>query len=102
LKLYAILFFSLILSPVCSLREKQDRFAFSVIWDFDPKTATITNTWFGKSVINSLHEMNYEQAQKILDDDKSDLELFGEQEWNAIKKDLVLMRSIFRKLHVLK
>jgi hypothetical protein len=51
-------------------------------------------------VINSIHEMNYEQAQKILDQDKSDLELFGEHEWNNIRRDLLLMRTLFRKLHV--
>ncbi|KAI8980354.1 hypothetical protein BDB01DRAFT_797508 [Pilobolus umbonatus] len=51
---------------VCSLRHKVDRYAVSVIWTLDA-SYKITDTWFGRSVINSSCEMEYEQAQQLLD-----------------------------------
>ena len=43
----------LLTEVLCSLREKVDRLAFSVIWEIDPKTMTVVGTRFGKSIIHS-------------------------------------------------
>ncbi|KAF9362619.1 DIS3 mitotic control [Mortierella sp. NVP85] len=51
---------------LCSLRHRVDRYAMSVIWTLDSE-ANVINTWFGRTVIRSACEMEYEQAQQILD-----------------------------------
>ncbi|KAF9915077.1 DIS3 mitotic control [Lobosporangium transversale] len=51
---------------VCSLRHHVDRYAMSVIWILDHE-ANIIDAWFGRSVIRSACEMEYEQAQGLLD-----------------------------------
>lgn len=47
---------------LASLRENVDRPAVSVIWEFNPKMEVV-KTWFGRTVIRSCHELNYELAQ---------------------------------------
>lgn len=77
---------SVLSERVCSLRENVDRYAgmvdeaivyhfhhanemllVSVLWTMDSKTFEVKNTWFGRSVIRSSCEMEYEQAQQLLD-----------------------------------
>ncbi|KAF8938186.1 DIS3 mitotic control [Dissophora ornata] len=50
---------------VCSLRHHVDRYAMSVIWTLDSEANVIT-TWFGRTTIRSACEMEYEQAQGLL------------------------------------
>ncbi|KAI9485834.1 MAG: DIS3-like exonuclease 1-like protein [Benjaminiella poitrasii] len=57
---------SVLSERVCSLRHKVDRYAVSVIWTLN-KDYQILNIWFGRSIINSSCEMEYEQAQQLLD-----------------------------------
>jgi DIS3-like exonuclease 1 len=57
---------SVLSERVCSLRHKVDRYSVSVIWTMD-KNFKILNTWFGRTIINSSCEMEYEQAQQLLD-----------------------------------
>lgn len=57
---------SVLSERVCSLRHKVDRYAVSVIWTLD-KNMNIVDTWFGRTVINSSCEMEYDQAQQFLD-----------------------------------
>lgn len=52
----------LLTEVLCSLREKVDRLAFSVIWEVDPKSMTIVNTRFGKSIIHSRAALTYQMA----------------------------------------
>eukprot|EP00466_Bigelowiella_natans_P006573 jgi/Bigna1/135277/aug1.28_g9985 len=59
---------SMLSTDLCSLKEKVDRLAFSVIWEINP-TNEIVRTWFGKTVIHSKQALAYGDAQKILDDD---------------------------------
>ncbi|KAG0222836.1 hypothetical protein B0O80DRAFT_474034 [Mortierella sp. GBAus27b] len=51
---------------LCSLRHHVDRYAMSVIWTLDSE-ANVIDTWFGRTVIRSACEMEYEQAQSMLD-----------------------------------
>ena len=53
---------------LCSLVEKKERLAFSVLWEFDKDNLEIKNVKYGKSVIKSLAALEYGQAQKILND----------------------------------
>ncbi|KAF7730383.1 DIS3 mitotic control [Apophysomyces ossiformis] len=57
---------SVLSERVCSLRENVDRYAVSVIWSLD-KAYNILDTWFGRTIIRSSCEMEYEQAQQLLD-----------------------------------
>ncbi|KAI8334960.1 hypothetical protein BC941DRAFT_430785 [Chlamydoabsidia padenii] len=57
---------SVLSERVCSLRHNVDRYAVSVLWTID-KDYNIKDTWFGRSVIRSSCEMEYEQAQQLLD-----------------------------------
>ncbi|KAG2213959.1 hypothetical protein INT47_001229 [Mucor saturninus] len=57
---------SVLSERVCSLRHHVDRYSVSVIWTMD-KNHKVINTWFGRTIINSTCEMEYEQAQQLLD-----------------------------------
>ncbi|KAF9551474.1 DIS3 mitotic control [Mortierella hygrophila] len=50
---------------LCSLRHHVDRYAMSVMWTLDSE-ANVLTTWYGRSVIRSTCEMEYEQAQGLL------------------------------------
>ncbi|CAO3635100.1 unnamed protein product [Cunninghamella echinulata] len=57
---------SVLSERVCSLRENVDRYAVTVLWTLD-ESYNIIDTWFGRSIIRSSCEMEYEQAQQYLD-----------------------------------
>ncbi|XP_033115744.1 exosome complex exonuclease RRP44-like [Anneissia japonica] len=57
----------LLSSNLCSLREKEERFAFSCIWEMT-EDAEVVSTRFCKSVICSRSAYTYEQAQLKIDD----------------------------------
>lgn len=57
---------SVLSERICSLRHNVDRYAVSVIWTLD-KNYKVLDTWFGRSIIKSSCEMEYEQAQQLLD-----------------------------------
>jgi exosome complex exonuclease DIS3/RRP44 len=60
-------------TDLCSLKPNVERYAFSVLWELDPKTASIISSTFTKSVILSRHAFSYEAAQNQIDDpSKSD------------------------------
>eukprot|EP00004_Rigifila_ramosa_P023073 TRINITY_DN6420_c0_g1_i10.p1 TRINITY_DN6420_c0_g1~~TRINITY_DN6420_c0_g1_i10.p1 ORF type:complete len:986 (+),score=289.67 TRINITY_DN6420_c0_g1_i10:225-2960(+) len=51
---------------LCSLMSNVDRYAFSVIWQFNRK-GEIQSTWFGKTLIRSRASFAYDQAQQRLE-----------------------------------
>lgn len=51
---------------ICSLREKVDRCAFSVMYEVD-RNANILNTRFTRSVVRSVHSFSYGEAQALID-----------------------------------
>lgn len=53
-------------NDLCSLRPKEDRLAFSVVFEIDSE-AKIHNEWFGQTIIHSDKRFSYEEAQEILD-----------------------------------
>ena len=54
-------------SNLCSLREGEERLAFSVIWEMTP-AAEVVSTSFTKSIIKSRKAFTYAEAQMRIDD----------------------------------
>jgi len=51
---------------LCSLRPKEDKYTFSVVFTLDDKF-NIIGQWIGKTLIHSNHRFTYEEVQEILD-----------------------------------
>jgi ribonuclease R len=52
---------------LCSLRPKEDKLTFSVIFQITPK-AEVKQYWLGKTVIHSDHRFTYEDVQAIIEE----------------------------------
>ena len=61
-------------NKLCSLRPKEDKLTFSVVWEISPK-AEIKSRWIGRTIINSDFRLDYEQAQDIIEKKNTDNEL---------------------------
>ena len=55
---------------VCSLRPNEDKLCFSAVFNLD-HNGHIESEWFGRTVIHSDHRFTYEEAQCIIEWDKS-------------------------------
>ena len=53
-------------NKLCSLRPHEDKLTFSAVFEMTPK-AEIKSRWIGRTVINSDHRLDYEQAQAIIE-----------------------------------
>lgn len=51
---------------LCSLRPKEDKLAFSAVFEFNTK-GQIKKTWLGRTVIHSDHRFTYEEVQEIIE-----------------------------------
>ncbi|PRW57734.1 DIS3-like exonuclease 1 [Chlorella sorokiniana] len=58
---------ALLSEDLCSLRGGQDRYAVSVLWTLDADTFEVQDVWFGRTLIRSRYQLEYSQAQDILD-----------------------------------
>lgn len=56
---------------VCSLREGEDKFAFSAVFELNAK-AEVVGEWFGRTVIRSDRRFAYEEAQKVIEEQSGD------------------------------
>lgn len=63
-------------NDICSLKPHEPRLTFSAVFTMDDN-ATILNSWFGRTIINSDHRFTYESAQEVLDHPGKD-EKFGQ------------------------
>ena len=50
---------------LCSLNPHTDRLAFSVIWKIRP-SGEIVDEWIGRTIINSVAKLSYEDAQRFI------------------------------------
>ncbi|KAG5500358.1 hypothetical protein JKF63_03450 [Porcisia hertigi] len=57
----------LLTENLCSLVEAEDRYAFSILWEFDEKL-NVVRDWFGKTIIRSRGALYYGDAQRMIDD----------------------------------
>ena len=55
---------------LCSLRPHEDKLCFSVVFKID-QNGHVMDEWFGRTVIHSDHRFTYEEAQAIIEWDKS-------------------------------
>jgi exosome complex exonuclease DIS3/RRP44 len=64
----------LLTENLCSLVEAEDRYAFSILWEFD-ENLNVVRDWYGKTIIRSRGALYYGDAQRMIDDpaDKSDI-----------------------------
>lgn len=64
----------LLTENLCSLVEAEDRYAFSILWEFD-ENLNVVRDWFGKTIIRSRGALYYGDAQRMIDDpaDTSDI-----------------------------
>jgi len=77
---------------ICSLREKVDRVAFSVMWEITPE-AEIKSTEFCRTVICSRRAFTYGEAQQRIDDKSLDDDITQSlRALNSIAKQLRSMR----------
>ena len=58
-------------NKLCSLRPHEDKLTFSAVFEMTPK-AEIKSRWIGRTVINSDHRLDYEQAQEIIESASAD------------------------------
>ncbi|XP_049850382.1 uncharacterized protein LOC126322563 [Schistocerca gregaria] len=88
---------SILSEHICSLRRQLDRFAISIIWEMDPY-ANIVNTWYGRTLIRSSHELSYEQAQAILDHStiSPPLSYADKKSLALLRSDLLELRRLYR------
>lgn len=70
---------------LCSLRQDEEKLAFSSIFEIKPETGDVVDEWYGRTVINSNKRFTYEGAQQIIDDKSG---LYAEEllEFNRISK----------------
>lgn len=83
---------------VCSLRQHQDRFAFSVFWEFDKTTKEILRTWFARVVIRSAAELHYKLAQDIFDDKPPAADRRRLTDYDGIRTDIIQLVHLARVL----
>ncbi|KAF9287581.1 DIS3 mitotic control [Linnemannia elongata] len=81
---------------LCSLRHHVDRYAMSVMWTLDSE-ANVLTTWYGRSVIRSACEMEYEQAQGLLDG-KDVVPGLDAKLCKQLKPSVVLLAKTMRKV----
>jgi ribonuclease R len=58
-------------NQVCSLRPKEDKLCYSVVWEMDDH-ANMLNEWIGKTVINSSRRYAYEEVQAMIEGGEGD------------------------------
>jgi len=73
-------------NQLCSLRPKEDKLTFSVMFQFNEKFEII-HSWTGKTVIHSNHRFTYEEAQEIIEGKES-----------TFSKELNLLNNIAQSL----
>lgn len=76
--------------------QGKDRYAFSVIWTID-QLGEISDTWIGKTVINSSAVLSQQEIQDMID--FSDTDDVSEKETSRILSDVYLLHSISTSLH---
>lgn len=64
----------LLTENLCSIVGGEDRYAFSIMWEFD-ENFNIVRDWYGKTVIRSRAALYYGDAQKMIDDPADDSEI---------------------------
>lgn len=54
-------------NELCSIRQDEDKLAFSSIFKIEKETGAVLETWFGRTIIKSDKRFTYEEAQEVID-----------------------------------
>ena len=79
-------------NKLCSLRPNEEKLTFSAVFEISP-SGKIFNQWIGRTVINSDHRFNYDEAQDVIEGKESPVS----QELKDAINTLWDLASIFRK-----
>jgi len=93
---------STISEDAASLLCGKPRFAVSVVWKISRKTFEVNDVWFGRSVIQSRYQLEYMQAQSILNgsDSPSECGTKTREDIRHLRRTLELVRDLaWRRLH---
>ena len=88
---------SVLSEHLASLVAGTDRLAVSVVWTFaSEQLGKVEDIWMGRTVIQSKHQLFYEQAQAIIDESpmNSDDEITPVEEKNRVQRDLVILTKL--------
>lgn len=75
-------------NKICSLRPDEEKLTFSAVFEID-ENAQVISQWFGRTIIKSDKRFSYEQAQKIIENQKGEL-----------SDELIILNNIAKKLRV--
>jgi len=53
-------------NELCSIRQDEEKLAFSSIFKIEKETGKVLETWFGRTIIKSNKRFTYEEAQEII------------------------------------
>ncbi|MDB4984053.1 MAG: Ribonuclease [Patescibacteria group bacterium] len=53
-------------NELCSIRQDEDKLAFSCIFNIEKETGKVLDTWYGRTIIKSNKRFSYEAAQEII------------------------------------
>ena len=92
---------ALLSENVCSLLGGRERLAVSCVWTLDADCRSVgAGAWFGRTVIRSDHQLNYYQAQAILDGKPPPTEaddLNDAAETRRVRADLAVLAAFARR-----
>ena len=86
---------TLLSERLCSIRCGEPRYAVSVIWHLD-SAGNILETWHGRTLIKTAHELCYADAQAIMDDKTELRSRFAD--YDLLREELLGLRAIFHRL----
>lgn len=81
-------------NELCSIRQDEDKLAFSVVFTINESTGAIIDEWFGRTVINSNKRFSYEEAQEIIDNGNG---LFHNELSSLMKLSKIFTTERFKK-----
>jgi ribonuclease R len=53
-------------NELCSIRQDEDKLAYSCIFKIEKETGKVLETWYGRTIIKSNKRFSYEEAQEII------------------------------------
>lgn len=81
-------------NELCSIRQDEDKFAFSAIFTIQESTGKVLNEWFGRTIINSDKRFTYEEAQEVIDNGNG---LFYNELSSLMKLSKIFTAERFKK-----
>lgn len=90
---------TLLSERLCSLRVGEPRYALSVLWHMDME-GNVLDTWYGRTLIKTIHEMCYADAQAIIDGGEKESAMRAKfpKDYDLLRTELLGLRHIFHCL----